>query len=202
MSAARPSEGANHAPPGGVGADPGAPVEPFARPEAGAAPTLAAFMAQAIAMEAQAAQRYDELADAMETHNNTEVAVLFRTMAGIERKHERSLLDQMGWDVAPQIAPALWERPGAESPETAPSGDVHYLMQPYHALEIALGCEERAAAFFARLAANSSGPVHQAAAALAEEEREHVELVKAWIAKVPVPAEDWAEDPDPPRYTD
>ncbi len=38
-------------------------------------------------MEVEAAQRYAELADAMETHNNREVAALFRTMANIESKH-------------------------------------------------------------------------------------------------------------------
>ena len=34
------------------------------------------------------------------------------------------------------------------------------------------------------------------------EEEEHVALVKAWMDKVERPAEDWANDPDPPRYTD
>ena len=34
------------------------------------------------------------------------------------------------------------------------------------------------------------------------EEREHVELVRAWMAKVEQPAATWALDPDPPRYTD
>jgi hypothetical protein len=27
-----------------------------------------------------------------------------------------------------------------------------------------------------------------------------VELVKAWIARVPQPEKDWEVDPDPPRY--
>ncbi|NDP41405.1 MAG: rubrerythrin, partial [Aromatoleum sp.] len=37
---------------------------------------------------------------------------------------------------------------------------------------------------------------------LQAEEREHVELVKAWMKKVPKPDPDWANDPDPARYTD
>ena len=37
---------------------------------------------------------------------------------------------------------------------------------------------------------------------LVEEEREHVELVRAWLKKVPEPDTDWANDPDPPHYTD
>ena len=35
-----------------------------------------------------------------------------------------------------------------------------------------------------------------------ELEAEHVELVKAWMAKVPQPSGDWQDDPDPPRYLD
>jgi hypothetical protein len=35
-----------------------------------------------------------------------------------------------------------------------------------------------------------------------QEEREHVALVKAWIAKVPPSGSDWEVDPDPARYTD
>ena len=38
-------------------------------------------------MEDDAAQRYTDFADAMETHNNLEVAALFRKMAVIEGKH-------------------------------------------------------------------------------------------------------------------
>jgi hypothetical protein len=34
------------------------------------------------------------------------------------------------------------------------------------------------------------------------EEREHVELIRIWMRKVEKPADDWYDDPDPPRYTD
>lgn len=165
--------------------------------------TLDDFMAQAIAMEHEAAVRYDELADAMETHNNLEVAQLFRKMAAIEHKHAAELLSQMGWPAAPRVPNTVWEDSGHEGPETAASDEVHYLMQPYHALQLALANEERAVRFFADLAAGANDSVvRQAARVLEVEEREHVTLVKAWLAKVPKPVENWAEDPDPPRYTD
>jgi hypothetical protein len=35
-----------------------------------------------------------------------------------------------------------------------------------------------------------------------QEEREHVELVHAWMKKVPKPDVDWVNDPDPPAYAD
>ncbi len=44
--------------------------------------------------------------------------------------------------------------------------------------------------------------MRKAALELQAEEREHVELVRAWMKKVPRPDADWANDPDPPVYTD
>ena len=163
---------------------------------------LAEFMSLALAMESEAAQRYAELADAMETVNNVEVAELFRKMASIETGHARALMTRMRWR---EYAPPRRTSPfgAGEGPET-PGGDaVHYLMQPYHALELALECEERAEQFYAELAEAAEDPkVRDAARALEAEEREHVELVRAWLGRVEKPSANWADDPDPPRYTD
>jgi rubrerythrin len=166
--------------------------------------SLAEFMAQALAMEREAVERYTEFADAMEMHNNREVAALFRTMAEYEGKHASQIMAEMGWQEAPAspLAGALaW--PGFEAPETVPIDAVHYLMQPWHALHLALAAEQRAEAFFGELAqATSDASVRRAALEMQAEEREHVELVRTWLDKVPVPDGDWAADPDPPRYTD
>ena len=54
-------------------------------------------MTQALAMETEAAQRYAEFADAMEMHNNREVAALFRKMADIEGRHAQQIMAEMGW---------------------------------------------------------------------------------------------------------
>jgi rubrerythrin len=165
--------------------------------------TVPEFMALALVMENDAAQRYAEFADAMEMHNNRDVASLFRKMADIEGRHAAQIMAEMGWNEMPPLPPGTptWE--GFEAPETAPGDEVHYLMQPYHALQLALQNEQRAERFFARLArAAGTDSVRKAARALQAEEREHVELVKAWMAKVPRPDADWANDPDPPSYTD
>ena len=76
-------------------------------------------------------------------------------------------------------------------------------MQPYHALEIALGCELQAQKYFEDIAAGP-GPKQLRAAAkeMAGEEREHVELIRAWLKKLPRPSAGWDEDPDPPRMND
>jgi rubrerythrin len=162
--------------------------------------TLEAFMQQALVMELEAAQRYNEFADAMEIHNNGEVADMFRKMAKIEGKHAEQIMAEMGWKEMPAMAalPA-WE--GFEGPETTAGDEIHYLMRPWHVLQLALANEERAERFFARLArAATAAPVRKAALELQEEEREHVELIQAWIKKLPQPEQDWAVDPDPPRY--
>ncbi len=167
---------------------------------AAAPPNLEALMSQALAMEQEAAQRYADLADAMEMHNNADVAELFRRMAAIEGRHAAQIMQQMGWEHPPSPAPApAWE--GFEAAETVGVDDVHYLMRPWHALQLALSAEQRAERFFGALARSTADEsVRKAAQELQDEEREHVELIRAWLARVPQPEPDWAVDPDPPRY--
>jgi rubrerythrin len=165
--------------------------------------SLSEFMAQAWLMEVEAAQRYNEFADAMEMHNNRDVATMFRTMAGYETKHADAIMAEMGWTEFPPITPRSGDWPGTEGPETAPGDAVHYLMQPWHALTVALASERRAEKFFVDLArAATVDSVRRAARELAAEEREHVELVLKWLKKVPPPDSDWSHDPDPPRNMD
>jgi rubrerythrin len=172
--------------------------------DSAAEPSLESFMAKAITMEQETGRRYDELADIVQAHDraNPEVVELFRAMAGIERRHADMLLAQMGWTDAPPASVPAWNvgAGAAEGPEATASDELHYLMQPCDALKIALRNEERAERFFDLLAAVArSGPVREAALALEREERAHVALVKALIAKVPQPGAAWEVDPDPSR---
>lgn len=165
--------------------------------------SLDEFMVYALAIERDAVDRYTVFADAMETHNNREVAAMFRTMAGYEAKHAEQIKAQMGWTQDPKLPAGGLNWPGFESPETAPIDEVHYLMQPWHALQLALAAEQRAEAFFRALAKVAKvESVRKAARELQAEEAEHAALVKAWMAKVPKPDKDWSNDPDPPRYSD
>ena len=159
------------------------------------------FMARAYAMELEAQERYAQFADQLETHNNPEVAQVFRKLAEIEALHAKTILKQMNWPSMPAMPAAYaWE---GEAPETAPFESAHYLMQPYHALEIALRCEQRAQAYFEQIARDADRQdVRKAAAELAEEEREHVELIRSWMQRVPQPTPEWDQDPDPARMTE
>ena len=176
---------------------------PRAKAGAGSPASIATLMTYALWLELDAVERYRELADAMEMHNNRDVSELFRKMAAIEGKHADKIMKQMAWTKVPPLPPGPSPWPGFESPETVAHEEVHYLMQPWHALSLALKGEERAHRFFARLAGEATAPaVKRAATEMADEEREHVELVRSWMTKVPRPDDDWREDPDPPRYTD
>lgn len=158
------------------------------------------FLARALAMEVEAAERYDEFAAQMELHNNLAVAALFHKLAGVERKHADAIaadLVKLGVAATSQAPLAV---AGAEGVETALGDDLHYLMTPFHALEIALRNEERAFAFFDDLA-NGSAPesVRGMAREFAREEAIHVGLVRGWLTRVTKPAENWSYDPDAPN---
>jgi rubrerythrin len=162
------------------------------------------FLARAWTMEVEAAERYASFADALQTHNNREVAELFRKLARIEQMHADHILEE-NLSMHPPVLPpggVRWAA-GKEGPETADPGELHYRMQPYHALQVALACEQRAQKFFADLARGAPrAAVRKAAREMAAEEAEHVRLIQDWLARTPPPDKDWQHDPDPPVYSE
>ena len=163
----------------------------------------AGFLARAWTMEVEAAERYAMFADAMDEHNNREVAELFRKLARIEQLHADQLLEE-NLSRHPPVLPAggvRWD--DGEGPETGAPGELHYRMQPYHALQIALACEKRANKFFADIAGSTTdAKVRRAAREMAGEEAEHVHLIEDWLRRTPPPDKDWEHDPDPPVVSD
>ncbi len=165
--------------------------------------SVAELLAHARAIEAEALERYSELADQMDTHNNRAVATLFRKLARAEQIHVEKILRRIGGADLPHIEPWAYQWLESEAPESAAAENVHYMMTPYHALNLALEAEQRAHAFYARVVETTAeGEILALARELLEEEREHVELIKRWLADVPKPEEDWSEDPDPPVLPD
>lgn len=165
--------------------------------------SVEALIKYALDMETEAAERYAEFADAMESHNNREVAELFRKLSRIEFQHRQQILDAMDWKHAPMTPGDAQRNQESELAETADSGDLHYLMQPYHALKIALQNEVRAQKFFACIARTAkSAAVRETAAQLEREEAEHVRLVEDWLKRTAVPSSNWAQDTDLPRNCD
>lgn len=168
-------------------------------PAAAGIESVAELLAHSHALESEAAERYEELANQMDHHNNPELAELFRKMAAIEAKHIAKV-DEMAEEVElPRMAAWDYRWLDPEGPETTPIGRAHYRMTPHHALLLMLQNEERAVAFFANVAQRTNdAQVRAMAAELAEEEREHVALLKDWIVRYPEPSDGWEEDLDEP----
>jgi rubrerythrin len=161
--------------------------------------TVEELRERAYVIEAEAAERYTELAEQMELHNNPKAAEIFARMAEIENLHADRMRPKDHVDRPP------WEYKWLtfESPEATAGDDVHYLMSPYQALEVALLNEQRAEIFYRAVAEHAAAKeVRALAAQMAEEERQHVELVRQWMAKFPPPADDWDDDPDAPNAPD
>ncbi len=157
------------------------------------------LLAHSLAIESEAEERYAELADQMETHNNPEVAELFRKLEAIEGQHTDNVKKLSGDRELPQIAPGQYSWGHGDAPEAAEQEQAHYLMTPFHALSMALEGEKRAVEFFMDVASNApQDDVREMAEKLAEEEREHVVLIQKWLSRYPAPTEGWDDDLDPP----
>jgi rubrerythrin len=135
----------------------------------------------------------------MEPYNNPELVAVFRDLARAEAIHREEIRRLAGEiDVvshAQQIA--RWSK--GESPEQADMGAAHYLMTPWHALDLALAGEKRALAFFSSIVEKTTdADVRKAAAEFVEEETEHVNLVYRLMRRYLAPAHSWSEDLDPP----
>lgn len=168
------------------------------RPQTPKVASLADLFALAYQIEADAVERYKMLADQMETHNNPELVKVFRDLARAEGIHADEIRRLAGdIDVV-----AHAQRVGGwtgDSPEEADLAAAHYMMTPWHALQMALVGEKRALEFFTGIVETTKdAKIKQMAAEFVEEEAEHVNLVHRLLRKYPEPAGSWSEDPDPP----
>ncbi len=165
--------------------------------------SLRDFYAHALAIEQEAAQRYQELAQQMVLHHNPAVAETFERLARLEADHAERIA-KAAPDVDTSTIPSWeyrWE--GVESPEATDYAHAHYLMTPFHALELALVNERRALAFFQAVA--RSTPNHEIARLadeFARDEQSHVAHVEAALARAERPSVGFDHDWDEPREID
>jgi rubrerythrin len=162
--------------------------------------SIADLLALAHQIEADAVHRYTDLAEQMETHNNRELVNVFRDLARAEGIHAEEIQKIAGdVDLVAQ-AQRLGRWKKGDSPEQADLGAAHYLMTPWHALQLALTGEKQALAFFTSILDSAKdAKIKDMAAEFVEEEAEHVNLVHRLLRKYPKPADSWADDDDPPR---
>jgi len=151
---------------------------------AGEISSLAEFLAHALEMEVESAERYAELADNMEVHNNLQVAMLFRRLAVEGDAHAEQVTRRCATVELPNIAPWAFKWSSPDGPESPAMEDLHYLMSRRQALELALHNEVRGLAFYAEVADRSPNPkVRQLAGEMAREEDAHVAMLKSWLSR-------------------
>ena len=164
--------------------------------------TKAEFLAYAFALEQESVDRYEELADAMDTHNNLEVADLFRKMAEFGRKHVAEIERLAAGSDLPTLEPWDFKWADDEGPETGDYADIDYMMTPVQALQFALANEKRSRDFYGLVASHSPNQtVRELAGEFTQEEAEHVTLLERWIVRH---GSDSAiqDDLDPPNIVD
>lgn len=142
------------------------------------------FLAHAVRLEADAASRFDELADTMATFGNAEVESFFRQMATFSRQHLGEAKARSGFRPLPELTADEYQWPDGTSPETSAWTGVDGLMGVEDALQLALASEREGHAFYATIAATTTNPrVRAMAEEFAAEEAEHVAELERWVAR-------------------
>jgi rubrerythrin len=162
--------------------------------------SVAEFLAHAQELEIESVQRYQELADSMEVHHNTQVARLFRRLAEYSTLHAENVRKRTEGMELPKIPlwDYKWNMP--ESPEAARMEEANYLMNTQQALEMALHNEIRGRDFYADVARHTPTPeVRDLATEMVAEEEEHVQLLQRWISRAAHVGSAPQEDLDPPN---
>jgi len=153
---------------------------------------IAALYAHALAIEREAAARYEEFAVRMEYGGNDALARLFGELARFEDEHAHALECLCAGLALPEIVPGEYAWLDAAAPETTAHDLVFQLMTPYDALVIALEAELRAQTFFEQVRERAGDPLlRDAAAGMAREERAHAARVRETLARTPDPRVDW-----------
>ena len=157
--------------------------------------SLPEFLAHAVALEQEAADRYLELADMMEAHRNDAVSVVFRDMTRFSLMHRDEIKARVGAIELPQLK--SWEYRWRSPPEMGGEEGFDYMIEPYNALRYARENELRAMHYYRSVASESTdAEVQRLAAEFASEEAQHVAALDQWIAQIPRPSLTWKDDPE------
>jgi rubrerythrin len=141
------------------------------------------FLAYAIRVEEEAALRFGQLADAMESCGNREVGRLFRRLSDYSRLHLADAKARSGFRDIPKMASDDFEWPDLESPETAAIWAADPFIGRSEALEIALAAEQAGYDYYKKILDETTDPEIKALAReFVEEESDHVAELEKWIA--------------------
>jgi len=144
------------------------------------------FLAHAIALEREAARRYEELSAAMGTDGNRELREFFDRMAHFSRLHLKEARDRAGFRDLPVLAPDEYDWPDGIAPETADWAGVDAQLDARGALALAIDSERRGHAYYAAIAATTTdAELRHLAGEFAAEEAEHLVALEKLIAALP-----------------
>ena len=146
--------------------------------------SLPDFLANAIALEHEAAERYLELADMMEAHRNDAVSALFRDMVHYSRLHHDSIVERARGAALPPLRPGpyRWRHP----PEAGDEQAFDPMLDAHDALRYARENELRAMDYYTQVGLHApEAAVRRLAAESAGEEAEHVDALDDWLARTP-----------------
>ena len=161
---------------------------------------MALFLAHSIELESEARQRYLELAEAMEVHNNLPTARFFQRMVAEAQQHLEEVAALAQGLQLPDLAAWEFHWPGAEAPESASYEALHYRMSPRQAMELALANECAARDYYDSWARSTADPeTRDLATRFAAEEQGHADLLQALIDGEGDTAALQQEDDDPPH---
>jgi rubrerythrin len=145
--------------------------------------TVEEFLAHSIHLEAEAATRFGELADAMESAGNRAVAKLFHQLANYSRLHLADAKARAGYRDIPQLDNQDFSWPDLESPECAAIWGADPMLGRDEALQIALAAETAGHDYYKSVLDTTSDPeIKRFAAEFVAEEAGHVAELKKWIA--------------------
>ncbi|MGJ0506120.1 MAG: ferritin-like domain-containing protein [Methylocystis sp.] len=141
------------------------------------------FLAHAIQLEAEAAMRFGQLADAMATNGNPEASKLFRRLSDYSRLHLSDARARAGFRDLPELRPEEFVWPDLESPESAAIWGADPFIGREEALNIALQAEMAGLDYYQQIFETTDDPETKILAKeFVEEERDHVSELRKWIA--------------------
>ena len=141
--------------------------------------TVEEFYAHALAIEREAADRYEEFTAYFTDRGEDVLAGLCASLASMEREHFTELAAACASLNLPAIAARQYQWLEADAPESAARELLYRITTPRQLLEIALAAEGRAREFFVGIARNApSAAVRELASVMAAEETEHVQWVR------------------------
>ena len=141
------------------------------------------FLAYAIKLESEAADRFGQLANAMQASGNGAVAKLFRQLSEYSRMHQAEAQARTGFRDIPKLSPTDFVWPDLESPEAAAIWAADPMLGRGEALEVAMQAELAGLRYYQAVLDTTNDPEIKALAKeFVAEESEHVAALEKWIA--------------------